>query len=230
MRRRALLVGAAAAAAGALPVPAEAQGAPQRILFIGNSLTYTNNLPGMLAAIYQIAGLQLAVDMVARPGFSLTDHWQDHDARRAIEAGGWSVVVLQQGPSSFESSRAQLRRRTRLFAGLIREVGAVPALFSAWPSRTRQRDFARAAESYALAASDVDGLLLPVANAWSEALRSTPEIRLYSPDGVHPTREGSMLAALVMFGVFSERSPLSLPPSGGSLALQQAAATVLGAH
>ena len=46
-----------------------------RILFVGNSLTYTNNLPGTVEAVAAAAGLDVGTGMIAFPNFSLADHW-----------------------------------------------------------------------------------------------------------------------------------------------------------
>jgi hypothetical protein len=110
-----------------------------------------------------------------------------------------------------------------------------------WPHATRRGDFERAIESYALAAADVDGLLLPVAAAWLEAWERDPAIELYAADGLHPSVAGSYLAALVMYSVIVSKSPVGLPRGvrlrngeivevGASVAaqLQSAAARVIG--
>jgi hypothetical protein len=122
------------------------------------------------------------------------------------------VVVLQQGPSSLPENRDQLRASARTFDTDIRRVGATTALFSVWPSDARRADFDRAIESYTLAAQDVNGLLFPVAAAWLAAWQRDPTLTLYSGDGLHPSMAGSYLAALVMYGVLYQRSPLGLPP------------------
>ena len=199
-----------------------------RVLFIGNSLTYVNDLPRVVRSLYAIAGLQLATETVAKPNFSLGDHWDDREAQLAFRRGVWCTVVLQQGPSSREDSRAMLRDAVRRFAPLIAEVRATPALFSAWPHRRRLEDFQRASESYALAAADVNGILLPVADAWREAFRLVPSLDLYAPDGLHPSPHGTLLAALVILGALTRQSPTLLPADNEELArLQQAAANAL---
>jgi hypothetical protein len=222
--RRSLI--AAAAATYALGAAAQEQ-AP-RVLFIGNSLTYYNDLPAMVRSLHALAGLHFETEMVAKPDFSLGDHWDDRDARRAISGGTWNTVVLQQGPSARADSRDMLRADTRRFATLISESGATPALLSAWPERHRRGDFPRAAESYRLAAADVNGVMLPVADAWREAFQLAPSIDRYAADGLHPSRSGSLLAALVIFGALASRSPQSLPSDdAGVTLLQQAAANAL---
>ena len=86
-----------------------------RILFIGNSLTATNGLPAMVEAIGASAGERVECTSVVYPDFSLEDHWTRGDARRAIQRGGWSFVVLQQGPSARPDSRVLLRDYVRRF-------------------------------------------------------------------------------------------------------------------
>ena len=71
--------------------------------------------------------------MVAYPDYSLSDHLILGDAEAAITGEEWDVVVLQQGPSSLEENREDLRTVVKVFEPVIREAGAVPALYSVWP-------------------------------------------------------------------------------------------------
>jgi hypothetical protein len=185
-----------------------------RILFIGNSLTVANDLPRILTAMARSVGRPLTYRVVAFPDFSLEDHWARGDAQHAIAEGGWSFVVLQQGPSALPESQVLLREYTRRFAGEAGKVGARTALFMVWPSDMRPFDFAGVHASYKAAADDVRGLFLPAGDAWQEAWRRQPKLELYGPDGFHPTAAGSYLAAAVIFqGVFRE-SPIGLPAIG----------------
>lgn len=169
-----------------------------RILFIGNSLTAANDLPASVSALSAAAGVRVECASVARPGFSLEDHWNDGAARRAIERGGWAFVVLQQGPSALPESRILLEEYVRRFDGLIRRAGARTAVFMVWPSRGRSGDFAGVSASYAAAAAKVQARLFRVGDAWRNAWRRDPRLALYGPDGFHPSRLGSSLAAVVI--------------------------------
>ena len=66
-------------------------------------------------------------------------------------------------------------------------------------------------DSYRLAAEDVGGILLPAGDAWVAAWRREPALRLYGPDGFHPTLLGSYLAALAIYGGLTQSSPVGLP-------------------
>jgi hypothetical protein len=180
------------------------------VLFIGNSLTAANDLPGMVEAMARAAGVEVRCTVVAKPNFSLEDHWNDGEARRAIARGGWSYVVLQQGPSALPESRVLLHEYARRFDGEIRRAKARPALFMVWPSEARRGDFGGVSQSYTGAATLIGGELLPVGEAWRAAWRRDPSLALYGPDGFHPSRLGSSLAALVILNRLSGRIP---PPA-----------------
>ena len=208
------------------------------VLFIGNSLTYVNDVPGIVQALADSAGgPPLAVETVAFPDYALIDHWNEGiasgRARGEIAKRGWKFVVLQQGPSSVELNRDTLRLATKLFAQDLSRIGATPALFSAWPTIDRRQDFPRAIESYTLAASDVNGVLLPIAAAWIAAWKRDSTLALYS-DGLHASVAGSYLSALVIYAGLERHSPVGLPSrvrlrSGATLFIDPKVAAVLQA-
>jgi len=211
------------------PVPI---GPGDGILFVGNSLTYGNDLPGLVEGLSAAAGARLQTAMVAYPSYSLADHVARGDALRSIATGGWRAVVLQQGPSTLPESQDQLRKLTATFDRRIRAVSARTALFSVWPDTHFPSTFEEVAESYSLAAADVGAMYLPVTQAWQLALERDPSLRLYASDGFHPTEQGSYLAALVIVGVFTGRSPLGMParvtrPAGSEVSIPQEAAGAL---
>lgn len=194
------------------------QPAPVRVLFIGNSLTYVNDLPAIVSAIGQSEGHPISSEVVASPDFSLEDHWQRGEARAAIARGGWTTVILQQGPSALMESRALLIEYTKRFDREIRKTGAATALYMPWPSRQRRGDFAASSGSYAAAARAVGGQLLPVGDAWREAWRLDGGLALYGPDGFHPSPLGTALAGLVIFQGLTGRHARSLPADIGATA------------
>ena len=187
-----------------------AQPSPMRILFIGNSLTYSNDLPAMVCAMARSAGRQATCESVAKPDYGLEEHWNEREAREAISRG-WDVVVLQQGPSALPESRRLLINYTRRFDSEIKKAGARTALFMVWPSRARRGDFPGVSQSYAAAAKAVTGLLLPAGEAWRGAWAVDPSFPLYSPDGFHPSPMGSYLSALVIYEQIFAAAPPAVP-------------------
>jgi hypothetical protein len=181
-----------------------------RVLFIGNSLTYANDLPAMVKAIAEHNGKKFAYETVAYPDLSLEDHLVRGDAVRLIKAGKWDFVVLQQGSSALPESRMNLIEFTRRFAHEIKRVGAKPAMMMVWTWEDRQFDFDRVHESYELAAKEVDGIFIPAGESWRAAWKEKPELKLYS-DRLHPTALGSCLAAAVTYKILFNASSIELP-------------------
>ena len=139
------------------------------LLFVGNSLTYTNDLPAMVAALLEDGGHgPVDVRASAYPNYGLQDHWVTPVTRDAIAVGGWDYVVLQQGPSATEG-RPSLLEYAELFAGEIRAAGAEIALYMVWPSSARAFDFDGVSDSYATAAANVGGVLFAAGDAWRAA-------------------------------------------------------------
>lgn len=170
-----------------------------RVLFIGNSLTYTNDIPGIVQVLAKTNKRKLTVRSVTEPNFSLEEHWTTGDAVKLLEKEKWDYVVLQQGPSAADESRAHLLKFSRMFAEKIRQATAKPALYMVWNVAARKDKFDGVIRSYTKAAKDIDGLLFPVGEAWLEAWKLDPKLELYSSDGLHPSVEGSFLAALVIY-------------------------------
>ena len=186
-----------------------------RVLFIGNSLTYDNDLPAMTAQVAASTDAPLmVVGRVIRSGFSLGDHWDEGEAQGMIVQDKWDIIVLQQGPSALPASQADLLASTRKFADLARDHGARVALLMVWPESNRPaaRDSVRM--SYANAAAAVDGILVPAGEAWRAAWRRDPALELYSSDGFHPAPMGSYLAALSLFEQLYGRSPVGVSAAG----------------
>jgi len=183
----------------------------KKVLFIGNSLTHSNDLPTMVQIIGEAAGHEIAVRSFTLADFSLQDHLGHGEAQKVIQAADWDIVVLQQGPSSLALRKLQLKDSSQKFDTIIRAQGARPALFMVWPEADRIATFDAVSDAYSKAAEAVDGLLFPVGEAWRAAWDRAPELGFYSTDGFHPTQLGSMLGALVIFQQIFEESPVGLP-------------------
>lgn len=227
----ALLLAPAAAACQQAAEPSRVP-APRRVLFLGNSLTYYNDLPEAVAGIALAAGAPLAVGTVAAPNFGLIDHLAEGSAARAaLAAGGWDVVVLQQGPTTLPANRDSLVLWTRMLDTLIRAAGARPALFMVWPVMGQEGGFAAVEASYRAAALAVDGSFLPAGVAWKLALEPDPTLALYGPDGFHPSPLGTFLAALAIYEGLTGRDvrTFSPPPvvDGTRLALSESTLRLL---
>ena len=189
-------------------VATSAAAEPVRILFIGNSLTGTNELPATVCRLAKIAGKEASCDSITRNGYSLYDHLAEGEAAKRIREGRFDIVVLQQGPSARPESRVELRQSAAAFDELIRAAGARPALYAVWPAAQHDFNFEDTNLSYAIAADDIDALLFPVGTTWLRAWQKDRNLKLYGADGFHPSPAGSYLAALVIYrGIFGGALP-----------------------
>lgn len=208
-----------------VPLAASAE-APLRVLFLGNSLTYTNDLPRMVEAMGAAGNRPVKATMIAGPNYGLEDLWGEARVREALRSRRYDVVVMQQGPSALPSSRDELVKWSKSFAAAIREGGAEPALYMVWPSLARSFDRNRVSESYRIAAEACGCRLLPAGDAWQEAARASAAVSLYGADGFHPSREGTWLAALVIWATLTGEDPERAP---SEIAMPDGSVTRIGA-
>jgi len=225
----ALLIGSTLACGDAAPPVSHVA-----VLFIGNSLTYVNDLPSTVAAIARSAGDTIRIATEAQPNLALIDHLTGSTAAvEQIALGGWEFVVLQQGPTPRGICRDSLILWTKLFDPLIRKVGAKPALFMTWPASNQTGIFDDVRISFQQAAAAVNGVFMPAGEAWRSALRADPTLAVYGPDGFHPSSVGTFLAALEIYERITGRDARTLPPiafsNGLPLVLPEATVRVLQA-
>src|SRR5690606_13596616 len=67
-----------------------------RVLFIGNSYTHTNDLPGMFTTLAASLGEDVVTGMSAPGGYTFNQHTQNTATLNALAQGDWDVVVLQE--------------------------------------------------------------------------------------------------------------------------------------
>src|SRR5215217_3402663 len=202
-----------------------------RVLFVGNSLTSANDLPATVAALAHGRGrFEIEYRTLAPGGVNLEDQWRLTGARDELEARSWDVVVLQQGPSALPESRVDLIEWAGRWSEAIRAHGARPALFAVWPESYRRYAFGAVAANYRDAAVAAHADLYPAGSAWQAAWRRAWTLKLYGPDGFHPSKLGTTLAALVVYtGLTGDRAaavPLPGIPAATATVLRRAAADV----
>lgn len=181
-----------------------------RILFVGNSLTYANDLPGLVETVAEVAGHSVETASVAYSNYGLGDHWAA-GIQSTIRELRPDIVVLQQGPSTLPESQAYLREWTDSLSRVIREVGAEPALLMVWPPEDPRYTFAAVHASYRAAAQDVGGIFIPAGIAWLEVWKADPQFVLYAGDRFHPAPLGSVVAALTVVRTLFDESLVGLP-------------------
>jgi hypothetical protein len=182
------------------------------VLFIGNSLTYANDLPGTTAGIAASTGFAISVGDASRGGVALIDYFHDSGAAlRAIDEGAWDFVVLQQGPTWPGLCRDTLVLATTMLADRIRARGGTPALMMPWAALNDMQYLDGVRAAYREAATAAGALFLPVGDAWKIALDDDPTLPLYDSDDYHPAPLGTYLAALVVYEKLTGGDARQLP-------------------
>ena len=175
------------------------------LLFIGNSLTYANNLPDLVKSIGQVDGKNILVKSVVKGNYALIDHWGDGIIQNQIESGDYDFVIVQQGPSSQPYGRELLIEYGGIISELCKKNGAKLAYYMVWPSLTYYSTFDGVIFSYTQAASATNDILCPVGEVWKAHFDATDDFSYYGQDGFHPSLKGSKVAAQIIYdSLFSE--------------------------
>ncbi len=203
-------------------LPQEHEG-PLRVLFIGNSYTAYNDVPGEFAALMQAGGHPVEVRESVNGGWSLSMHLMHDETLDRIAEGGWDYVVLQE-QSAVTNPEVVMYPAVRQLDQKIRGVGSETVLFMTWGRRdglaaAGYPDYAslqtRITANYLAIAEELDLIVAPVGIAWRSALAADPDLDLWAGDGSHPSRQGAYLAACVFYAVMSGQSPEGLEYKAG---------------
>ena len=197
-----------------------------RILFIGNSYTYVNDLPKVFANLSKSGGRRVEVGREAEGGWTLSDHAGSAKTLEAIESSEWDYVVLQeqsQIPASRVFRESGMYPATRALVAKIREVGAMPVLYltpahlDGWPDEGMDYATMQANinSSYWSLARELNVLVAPVGIAWQNAHGQNPELALWQADYSHPDKQGTYLSACVFYATIFHESPVGLSYRGG---------------
>lgn len=173
-----------------------------RVLFVGNSTTYYNDMPELvqkLAAGDKGARPLFAVYYTA-PGWSLRSASRDEGLSDLLDEIRWDAVVLQEHGERASASLDRQRRETVPFARDLADrataSGARTIVFMNWYAR-----------SYVDLASQLGVPAAPASVVWLEAQRRRPSLNLLASDGRHPNLAGSYLFACVFYAALTGRDP-----------------------
>lgn len=183
-----------------------------KILFIGNSFTARNDLPGMIATLAAASGETIEHQLISAGGASLRRHWNKGDAQRAIARGKFDTVVLQEQSTLPIKNAPRMHANIRLFDEAIRAAGARTALYMTWARARAPQSQCAITDAYTSIAEELDAALIPVGVIWEKFLRSHDELPLHDRDGSHPTLAGTYLAACVFVRVLCGSRALRAAP------------------
>lgn len=197
---------------------------PVKVLFIGNSFTARNDLPGLITRLAEARGHSLDCRLIQAGGTSLRAHWNASEAAEAIRDGGYDAVVLQEQSTLPVKNAARMHENVRLFDAAIRAAGARTVLYMTWARRNAPEAQQAITDAYTTIGRELGAAVAPVGLAWQRFLQDNDEPILHDRDQSHPTPAGAYLAACVFLAALFAESPVGVDVSVPGLAAEGRAA------
>lgn len=208
-----------------------AQNNPKKVnaLFLGNSYTYVNTLPVLIANLALANGDTLVYDDNTPGGYTLNNHFNDLVSKAKIASAPWNYVILQAQSQEPSFSPNQVYSQTLPYAfkldSLIKVNNACTntVFYETWGRKNGDASNCgsyppvctylgmqdRLKQSYKKFADTCNAIMSPVGEAFRRSTALNPILELYQLDESHPSLEGSYLAACVFYEVLFQKSVLT---------------------
>ena len=219
-RRLALLVSLLLASFATPAIEPAAGPAARRVLFVGNSLTYVNDLPRVLAQLgaAQPQALNIETRTFVAPGGTLAERWSDGAAGAALADGHWDMLVLQErggvaaclddvetrGTRECREMVAAHRAFTNAAAGRADRL----ILLETWS--TSEAGQARVDAGTQQLARRSGATVVHCGDALVTLARRNGR-RATFPDGVHPSPAATVVMAAQLLRALTSAAPVALP-------------------
>lgn len=211
----------------------------KKVLFIGNSATFTNDIPGTLSKLAKKAGYYVDVNSVTKGGATLTEHADDTTDHgkavlNAIINGGCDIVFLQDNSNciSSDAMRTASKNACKTLDAAIRAAGAEIYIYVRPPSGNKVAGYTSVEQCTEFdklfddIAAELGAENVYVNRAFAYAVQNL-NVPLWGSDNAHTSEEGAYLAVCVFFSTLFKTSSTVLDdnglPADVALSLQQAA-------
>jgi hypothetical protein len=183
-----------------------------RVLFIGNSYTYFNDLPWLTQQLAESAKETriLETEMVVAGGATLKSHWKQGQALRLLKAKHWDYVVLQEQSTLPITNPQEMYKYASLFDAEIKRVNSQTVFYLTWAKQNQPETQQILTNSYMNIAKELKAKVAPVGIVWQKIPQKNLKLNLYSSDQSHPSPIGSYVAACVFYTTFYGNSPVGL--------------------
>lgn len=198
-----------------------------KVLFIGNSYTYVNDLPQMVTDLAASMGDYVYHDDQTIGGATFQNHASNAATYTKINSDQWDFVVLQAQSQEPSFPDAQVDAETLPYAIQLadsvyaNDFCSVALFFMTWgrengdpqwgPISTYDGMQGRLRNAYLRFADSVQGSVSPVGMVWKHVRENYPAIDLYNADESHPSIQGSYAAACTFYAAIFRKSPVGAP-------------------
>lgn len=206
---------------------------PISILFIGNSFSYYNSLPKLIAYFAQTSGSgNLIVEGVFRGGATLKMLWHEGRALKKIRSKNWDYVVLQErgrlggiverGVVHVGRPRAFIAYTTR-FDKEIKKIDATTLLYCppSFLGVGLPYDAEKLRIAYSTLARKLRVTTIQSGAAFALSLKKRPDMNLYERDKNHPNPLGTYLIASLFYRKLFHKRVRNLPLKSYSSRLER---------
>jgi len=200
-----------------------------RVYFVGNSYTYTNDMPKMIADIATSMGDTLEYESHTPGGATLKSHWNPpaDPCVIKIKTGNWDYVILQEQSQMPAFDVLNPSHPTYIYAGqftkLIRDSAkcATAMFYMTWGYKngdasscpgmpamcTYEGMDSTIRARYLELADSFYAVVSPVGAVRRYIRTNHPGIELYQPDGSHPEVAGTYAAACCFYAALFKKDP-----------------------
>ena len=180
----------------------------KKVLFIGNSHTYFENLPWLFADICGQAGIEVHSVMCAQGGQNWQWHLTSNCALPNLRHGKYNFTVIQQKAHPFDGEEMLIEQGIPLI-NEIQAVKSIPVLIGTWSEKNNPDGQQIVDDAYNKLCLMFDGCLFARCGTAWHSLRKV--IDLYCDDGEHQNSCGAYLNACVLAKTIFGVDTLALP-------------------
>ena len=164
------------------------------VLFLGNSHTAMNDVPGMVRQLVQSDGSGRKFSSKLYTAAFVEELARNGDLRRDIESRNFNVIVIQ-GAKLSNSHRYEYDHSGAVeIAKLSKKHGLATWLFAEWPRRGwTETDYIL--KEYREISTPSGARIIPICRAWDRLISTGFKGDLWQADGNHASLLGSFLAA-----------------------------------
>lgn len=170
-----------------------------RVLLVGNSYIYYNNLAQMIGLITDSLDHKVICRKSTAGGATLGEHWRGNKGLRSLEMigkGGFDIVVIQDNSMWPLQHKDSVLYYGKLFCDQIKKTGAKPYVYNTWARKSTPEKQPLINEVYEELAEKNQTGLIPAGACWDKARMIDSTMELFHPDGSHPSPLGTFLIAL----------------------------------
>ena len=188
-----------------------------RILMLGNSFTFYNDMPSTVA---ELTGAEVVAH--TRGGARLAEQLNPETEMgaktlNALENEKWDYVILQEQSNAPVTAKEAFLRSVSALCEKARHAGATPVLYATWAYQEGSEKMAEMSIGYDVMAAQMSASYHEAAEQWDALVadvgqkfyKLAPQRNLYDEDGYHPTEEGSRIAAETIASVTRTASSMS---------------------